>query len=290
MKAVFENVDAIKGNQSFVAYSFTAPAFDFRWHYHPEFELTLITEGFGRRLIGDSHENFRAGDLVLIGSGLPHTWASELSVHKSVSAIVIQFSAAFITNFSQYTECSDIQELLRYASRGLAFSTENDPKIVKMIRKLPTKTGLKRITSLLEILQKLSSNTQTKLASEFYIANKSKGSEQRINKICGHLQANFSQQLSLDEAAAMVHLSRSAFCKFFKRMMKTNFSDYLNEIRIANACLLLAETDKTIREIAMDSGFESLTYFNRIFFRKKEKTPSAFRKDLFALKNLAYLN
>ena len=290
MKAAFENIEIIKGSQSFVAYSFSAPAFDFKWHYHPEFELTLITDGFGKRLIGDSHENFSTGDLVLVGSGLPHTWSTEWSKNKTVSAVVIQFSAAFINNFIQFEECMDIRKLLENASRGLFFKNDTSNGIEKLIRKLPNKVGLKRMTSLLEILQKLVSSNQTILSSEFYTANRNKENEKRINKICGHLQEKFSEQIALDDAAAMVHLSKSAFCKFFKRMMKINFSDYLNDIRIANACSQLSETDKTIREIAMDTGFESLTYFNRIFLRKKGKTPTAFRKNLFALKNLAYIN
>src|SRR4051812_7672073 len=121
MKASFENVETLKGNQSFVAYSFTVPFFEFKWHYHPEYELTLITKGSGKRIIDDSHENFTEGDLVLSGSGLPHTWSSEPSKNETVSAVVVQFSEPFISDFIRYQECGDIQQLLYKSGRGLFF-------------------------------------------------------------------------------------------------------------------------------------------------------------------------
>jgi AraC-like DNA-binding protein len=282
MKAAFENVETLKGNRAYVAYSFTVPFFPFKWHYHPEYELTLITKGTGKRLVGDSHENFVQGDLVLCGSGLPHTWSSEPFQQENVGAVVIQFSETFINGLTQFTECGDIRNLLSASSRGLLFDETVSAAIAKSIVKLPSQKGVGRITSLLKILQKLSESGHSTLSTEFYTASRSKETENRINKICQFIQDHATENITVDEVSAMIHLSKSAFCKFFKRTMKTNFSDYVNDIRIANACYQLAETDKPVRGIAMDTGFESLTYFNRIFLRKKGRTPSAFRKNLRA--------
>jgi AraC-like DNA-binding protein len=282
MKAAFENVETLKGNRAYVAYSFTVPFFPFKWHYHPEYELTLITKGTGKRLVGDSHENFVQGDLVLCGSGLPHTWSSEPFQQENVGAVVIQFSETFINGLTQFTECGEIRNLLSASSRGLLFDETVSAAIAKSIVKLPSQKGVGRITSLLKILQKLSESEHSTLSTEFYTASRSKETENRINKICQFIQDHATENITVDEVSAMIHLSKSAFCKFFKRTMKTNFSDYVNDIRIANACYQLAETDKPVRGIAMDTGFESLTYFNRIFLRKKGRTPSAFRKNLRA--------
>lgn len=279
MKAAYENVETLKGNQAYVAYSFTVPFFEFKWHYHPEYELTLITKGSGKRIIGDSHEHFVEGDLILCGSGLPHTWSSEPSKHDTVSAVVIQFSDEFIGDFMQYNECGDIRQLLEKSGRGLFFNDEIAMTVSKTVAKLPNQKGVAKITSLLKILQKLTVSNHSTLSSEFYTANRSKETENRINKVCQFIQDHASENITVSEASEMVHLSKSAFCKFFKRTMRTNFSDYVNDIRIANACYLLSETDKPVREIAMETGFESLTYFNRIFLKKKTRTPSAFRKN-----------
>lgn len=279
MKAALENVETLKGNDSFVAYGFAVPFFEFKWHYHPEYELTLITKGSGKRIVGDSHENFAAGDLVLIGPELPHTWSNEAFGKKKSSAVVIQFSEAFIRKFTGLNECRDILDLLRRSSRGSYFASPG-PAVVKALVDLPGKKGIAKITSLLDILQSLSSENAITLSSEFYSRSRSKESEHRINKVCRYLQEHSSEAVSVEQAAALVLLSKSAFCKFFKRVMKTGFSDYVNEVRIANACLLLTDSDKTIRQIAAESGFESLTYFNRVFLKKKGFTPREFRKGL----------
>ncbi len=78
------------------------------------------------------------------------------------------------------------------------------------------------------------------------------------------------EKISISKAASLIHLSESAFCKFFKKGIGKTFSDYVNTIRIGNACHLLTETDKTMAEIAYASGFESLTWFNRVFLKKKK--------------------
>jgi AraC-like DNA-binding protein len=279
MKAAFENIETLKGNLAYVAYSFTVPFFEFKWHYHPEYELTLITSGSGKRIIGDSHEHFSEGDLVLCGSGLPHTWSSESLKNETVSAVVIQFSETFINDFVRYQECGDIRQLLERSGRGLFFGDDIAASVGKSVAKLPGQKGVARITSLLKILEKLSGSDATTLSSEFYTASRSKETENRINKVCQFIQDHAAEDITVAQASEMVHLSKSAFCKFFKRTMRTNFSDYVNDIRIANACYLLSETDKPVREIAMETGFESLTYFNRIFMKKKTRTPSAFRKN-----------
>jgi AraC-like DNA-binding protein len=80
--------------------------------------------------------------------------------------------------------------------------------------------------------------------------------------------------------AGLINLSESAFCKFFKRTTGRTFSDYVSDIRIGHACHLLSESDDTISAIAYRCGFESLTYFNRVFLRKKGVRPRDFRKGI----------
>ncbi len=276
MKAAFENVEPIKGKDAFVAYAFELPNFEFKWHYHPEYELTLITESSGKRIIGDSHESFVPGDLVLIGPELPHTWSNEVRAGKKSSAVVIQFSSDFIRRFANLYECRHILTLLEQSGRG-SFFPNPTPEITRGILELPDKKGLEKITSLLLILEKLSEVGSVALSSTVYSGSRNPENASRINKVCRYVYENASEKIALEEAASLVSLSKSAFCKFFLRNMNTSFSDYVNEIRIANACLLLNDTDLTVREIASDAGFESLTYFNRVFLKKKGLSPVRFR-------------
>jgi len=283
MKAAYEDIPSKQGNESFLAYAFTVPSFDFKWHYHPEYELTLITHGNGRRLVGDSNESFEAGDLALLGPGLPHTWSSHALSKKKVSAVVIQFSEDFMDNFIHLNGFDKISGLLSSASRGLFFP--DSKHIATQLERLPQISGVEKVTSLLNILQQLTTQQQVQLSSEYFIAVKSQETETRLNQVCQFIQKNFKAGITLEQAAGLIHLSNSAFSKFFKRATGKTFSDYVNDIRIGNACQQLTESDKTIGEIAFDSGFESLTYFNRVFLKKKSATPRAFRND-FTTKTL----
>lgn len=277
MRASYEDINSKKGNLSFVAYHLQVPAFEFKWHYHPEYELTLITKGSGKRLVGDSYENFESGDLVLIGSGLPHTWVSDRIRKTRSSAVVIQFSGQFIHSFFQWPEFARVERLLDNAAHGIFFPARYSKTIAEEINGLPGKNGIDRITGLLRILHRLSGQTPVQLASVYFNSAKGKETERRINKVCQYIQKHAKDRISLAKTASLVHLSNSAFCRFFKRVTGKTFSDYVNDIRIGHACSLLTESDKTIAGIAFESGFESLTYFNRVFIKKKQITPREFR-------------
>ncbi|TDW99217.1 AraC family transcriptional regulator [Dinghuibacter silviterrae] len=269
----FEDIDSKKGSNSYLAYRYGVPFFPFQWHYHPEYELTLILEGSGVRMVGDSHEHFSPGDLVLLGPNLPHTWVSE----STSAAVVIQFSEAFIGPFLQYPECDRIRRLLTRSNQGVFFQ-RTTKTMVDNVCSLPTQKGVARITALLEVLQALASASAPSLASPYFQPARGRKAEGRINKVCQYIQKHSSEDVSLQKIASLVHLSESAFCKFFKRTTGKTFSDYVVEIRLGHACHLLSESDDPISEIAYRSGFDSLSYFNRVFLRKKGLRPREFRK------------
>jgi AraC-like DNA-binding protein len=276
MKAILEDIPSKKGAASFYSTRISVPAFEFKWHYHPEYELTYIVRGSGYRIVGNSHEHFSAGDLVLLGSNLPHTWWGKQEDGSPSEAIVIQFSNAFIEPFLQLKESQSIKELLTKASRGLRW--DNDQMLFHSIEELGNQGEFNRILSLLSILQTLSQIESSQLASDSYQNVLSKKFESRINKVCSYLQLHFSESISLKQVADLVYMSESNFCKFFKKATSTTFSDYLNDLRINEACQLLLSSEDNVSKIAHDCGFESMSYFNRVFLRKMNLTPSVFRR------------
>jgi AraC-like DNA-binding protein len=278
MKPLLEDIGKKKGQDSFVAFAINQTSFNFFWHYHPEYELTLIVKGKGRRLIGDNHEYFESGDLVLIGPGLPHTWVSDSGMKGKSEAIVIQFSLDFMNRFIELDELASVNELLLRAKQGISIKGNKSAIVKEHIQQLPEKRGVEKITSLLHILNELSNLKSVSLASSFYQPLKGTENEKRINKVCQYIQKHAADPLTIHQVAVLIHLSPSAFCKFFKRITGKTFSDYVNDIRIANVCSQLMATDKQVSEIAFENGFETLTYFNRIFLKKKNISPSRYRK------------
>jgi AraC-like DNA-binding protein len=248
------------------------------WHYHPEYELTYIIHGNGKRLVGDSYENFQSGDLVLSGPSLPHTWVSDQKGKQSCRAIVIQFTTDFAAQLLSFTEMRDIRPLLEKAARGIPFDHKKNKECVLLLQQIISAGEVSQLSLLMQVLHLLSQKNGVMLASLQYRPMKGNENERRINKVLTYVQKEFKHEVSLKKAASIVHLSESAFCKFFKRASGKTFSDYTNEIRIAYACQLLTSSDQPINAIAFESGFESLTYFNRVFLKKKQLTPLAFRR------------
>ena len=277
MKPLFEDIDSKRGPNSYVAYRYATGRFPFLWHYHPEYELTLILDGSGERMVGDSLEYFQPGDLVLLGPGLPHTWVSR----TASAAVVVQFSERFIAPILQYPECDRIRQLLGRSSQGLSFPLSGPGKadLMSSITRLPTAKAAGRITGLLDVLQALAGarGVSRPLASPYFQPAAGKKTEGRIGKVFQYVHRHSSGKVRLNEVAALINLSESAFCKFFRRTTGKTFSDYLADIRIGHACHLLSESDDTVSEIAYRSGFDSLTYFNRVFLRKKGMRPREFR-------------
>lgn len=278
MRPKMEQLSHQLRDQSFLCYELSYPSFEFYWHFHPEYELTYIVKGEGKRLVGDSYETFGAADLVLLPPYLPHTWITEPDEGEQHTAIIIQFSRALLDPFLKLKEFQGINRLFSMVDKGLHFPEAGGSILPDLIHRMSQSSGVDAFTGLLQLLDWLGKMSSLPLASAAYRPLRGNESEMRINQIFGYVQSNFEQELSLKKAAALVHLSESAFCKFFKRVSGKTFSDYVNEIRISNACRLLIETDLPVSAIAHESGFDSLTYFNRVFKKKKGQRPGEFRR------------
>lgn len=279
MRARLENISPKMQGRSIYGLKINQASFDSLWHYHPEYELTYIIKGNGRRMVGDHMENFSEGDLVLLGPDLPHTWISERSTHTENSlALVIQFPEAFISPFRNLLELKNVHELLNKSGTGVRFLKYQPLVIEKRMLQIIEETNIKRVTGLLELLNDLANKKYKMLASHKFQIVKSDTTESRLNKVLVYMQKNYRSSIKLQEASKLIHLSNTAFCKFFKRSIGKTFSDYLNDLRILHACTLLIETEKPISQIAAESGFENLAYFNRVFLKKKNLQPTVFRK------------
>lgn len=276
MRPKLEKITA--GGSSFLCYEVNQAGFDFFWHFHPEYELTYIVKGRGKRLVGDSIETFGPGDFVLLGPGLPHVWVSEKKTNQQAVAIVIQFSSAFAATILSFPEMSALDNLFKKAQQGLYFPVTHQWRPEK---KMQGFTGLPAggsLILLLELLQEIAGKKCRPLASAQYRLMKTGNDGKRIHKVLKYIQDHYRDRISVSQAAELLHLSDSAFCKYFKRSMGKTFSDYVNEIRITQAASLLVETDLSVAAVAADCGFENMSYFNRVFLQKKRVQPFKFRE------------
>lgn len=276
MKPILEDISSSLKHSSFYAFAYTTPAFEFKWHFHPEYELTFIVKGNGIRLIGNSNQEFCDNDFVLIGPNLPHTWFGKANGNEEFEAIVIQMPVDFIEKIIDFKEFFPLKQLFQQSNYGL-YITEYPSNIKEILFHVVNYTGVEKMIALFNVLSFLSGCSYTLISSTINKYQINEETESRINKVCIFLQNNFSNKISLKEVAGMVYMTESNFCKFFKKTTTITFSSYLNDLRINAVCKLLLVSEENINNIAYSCGFESLSYFNRVFLNKKQMSPKAFR-------------
>jgi AraC-like DNA-binding protein len=258
--------------------------FPFFWHFHPECELVLVLEGRGRRFVGDNIDNFNDGDLVLLGSNLPHAWHSEpqgSNDHYRRRSIVIQFHEDFLgPDFFSRPELLEIRKLLRSAERGLLFRGETQARAASLMTEMRNAQGFGRLAKLLSLLSVLAegSSEVTTLSSTGFLPPSRTEGQQRMADVSHYINERYTKPLSLQKAAAVAHMSTSAFSRFFRRTSGKCFTDYVNELRVGTACRMLIETDETVAQVAFAVGFNNLSHFNRQFLRIKRMSPRDFRR------------
>jgi AraC-like DNA-binding protein len=267
---------------SFAVREFKLSAFSSPWHFHPECELTYIVHSKGRRFVGDSIEPFAPGEIVLLGSNLPHYWRNdEPAKNKSEPAhsVVVQFREECLgTDFLARPELTEVRKLLMQARRGCIFDSAASSAVAKIMREMLADNGLKRVIHLLEIFQRLLAAKETRfLSSSGFSPYLDQFAGERINRAYQYIFAHFTGALDHHEIARDAGMSHSAFCHYFKRVTGRTLTDFINEIRIGHARKLLAQTDQTIAEVAYASGYETLSNFNRRFREIAGVSPKEYR-------------
>ena len=284
MKAHFHKV-SVDNSSAFSARYDVKPNFGTVWHYHPELELHYVMKGEGVRFIGDNVSNFSAGEILLLGENLPHTWrcnkeyfyeASDLQVE----AIVIQFRMDCLgADLLNLTEMYAIRKLFEKAKRGVAVKGETNRQLVRLMQQSVTGTPLQRVIVLLSILELLAESNDLELITSPYAFYKSNELETiRLNEVCSYTLSNYEKEITLDEISSVANLSVTSFCRYFKLMTHKTFHDFLTEIRISHACRALIENQLNIDMICFESGFNNVSNFYRQFKRIKGLTPLEYKQ------------
>lgn len=273
----------ISENQAFEVKHLTAPHFDPNWHFHSEYQLFLVLKGTGTRFIGDHVSPFKEGDLVFTGPYLPHLWQSDDEYFTNdkeliTEGIVIYLPENFLGNdFLNKNEMYKVKQLFLKAQRGIDFFGSASEKAMKLILDFPRVEDFDRVLTLLSILNLLANTKDYKvLAGEGY--SNSLSETDRMNKVHSYVMRNFREKITLTEVAAIANMSPTSFSRYFKIHANKTFSDFLTEIRIGYACKLLTSQKNSISTICYDSGFNTLSNFNRQFKSFTHYRPIEYRR------------
>ena len=283
MKPVLEYLPR-EEEESFVVKFFDYDYYPTPWHYHPEYELVLVTESTGKRFIGDNIQNFGPGDLVLIGANVPHLYRNDPAYYQSQSAlraksIVIHFLTSSIgEDFLALPACKKIRDLLNKSAMGLQINDQANAEVTKQMHALLALKGMPRLMKLLDILSTLAETNDKEYISNHLIKGENMKESERLSKVFDYVMKNFLSDITIAEVAALVNMAENSFSRYFSQRTRKKFSAFVNEIRLSHASKLLTDTDQSVAEICFGSGFNNLSNFNRQFKELYGLSPLLYRK------------
>jgi AraC-like DNA-binding protein len=281
MKAAYEKV--LGSGSPLVLFERSDDAFPFYWHYHPEYELTLIVDSSGQRMVGDSIAAYGPGDLVLLGPNLPHSWCSTqrgTNSGRPHRAIVTQFHRnCFGETFFALSELSEVSALLDRASEGLAFDgTDVGTRAAELMMDIPHVAPSLRVARFLTALTELALAPNVRSLCTTPARAKLRSADQpRIDSLCSYLAQHFSEGLDYAELTQRADMDQASLCRFFKRATGRTVTTYVNELRVARAAQMLMDSDSSIVDICFEAGFGNYSNFNRQFKHLKGIGPQSFR-------------
>ena len=220
-------------------------------------------------------------ELTLVaGERLEHAWEQGNCRSADVREITIQFSRTlFPEELLARKQFRTIREMFLKAANGLTFSLKAIMKVYNLLDVLASEPdGFEQYQRLLQILYTLSNDEDARVLASSSFANMEHNVEsRRVRKVQEYINAHYSEEIRLEDCAAMVGMSPSAFSRFFKQHTGRTLMDYIIDIRLGNAARLLVDTSEGISEISYACGFNNLSNFNRAFKARRGYTPRDFR-------------
>lgn len=250
----------------------------FFWHYHPEIELVYVEAINGIRHVGKDISGFTESDLLLIGSNVPHL-NFDYGIQTECKQMVLQMKENFLQDLIlPIPEFENIKQLLERSYLGLSFSGETKKNVVEKLHVIKDKNSFESLIGFIEILQILANSTEVKeLNSEDTRIKWFLNDKIRMGTIYDYIDENYDKKPNVNEIAKIVSLSTPAFCRYFKKQTNMTFTEFVNNYRINQAKIFLLK-DYSVTEVCFQVGFESLSYFNKLFKQHVGETPSEFKK------------
>ncbi|MFH6603714.1 helix-turn-helix domain-containing protein [Maribacter algicola] len=248
-------------------------------HQHAEIQISLIVQGEGKLMVANSIKTFGSGDIFIIGSNIPHLFQSVPHQGKSHMITLFVSKEGFGNDFLKIPELEEINRFFEISSKGLKLLSRKK-RVQKIMNKFTKVDKLGRFLCFLQIIQKINQSRSEELTS--FVPSKKNISNiegRRLQIVFDHAMNHFDKEITLNQVAAMVHMTTPAFCRFFKQRTNKTFFEFLIELRLEHACQLLSTHEKlSIAQISEASGFQSISNFNKKFKKAKSLSPSQYAK------------
>ncbi len=275
----------IPKTRAFVVKALKEPIFDPNWHFHSEYQLFMVLKGSGTRFIGDDIKPFKAGDFTFTGPNLPHLWRSDTDVNGVISeGIVVYFNENLIgESLLQKEESMTLKQLLQNSLRGIEVTGRSTGTVKKQLQTILKSHGFEGVLELLKLLHFISKSPDAHLlASPGYTNTLKVGDTERMNRVYAHVMKHYTEKIKIQTIAELTTMTPTSFSRYFKSHANKTFSDFVSEIRIGHACKLLIEQKTNVSQACYESGFQTLSNFNRQFKKITKRTPLEYKRTYLA--------
>ena len=283
MEALYQKIEIEEG-RLYIAKSTEVARFNNLFHYHPEYELIYINKGNGHCFIGNKFLEYKKGDLFLLGSNLPHSWKSNFNSQTSHSLVIQLNYKLWNENLLLGKELISINNILEQSKRGIQFHGEINKIIAKNMLSIISKDN--SIESLLTIIMSLDMLSKWDkymlITNPTYTPNLNKNNYKKVSNIYNYVHENYAAPIQLSDVSALINMTNSGFCRYFKKLTRRTFFSYLNDFRIEIACKLLAENELNHTDVCYKCGFQSISNFNKQFKLIMGFSPREYKKRLKA--------
>ncbi|WP_031427885.1 AraC family transcriptional regulator [Flavimarina sp. Hel_I_48] len=249
-----------------------------RLHSHEEIQISYIIQGSGSLIVGDTINDFKPDDILVIGEHVPHVFKSDPKASPlSIMYTLFFTKKSFGKDFFNLTDLADVQDFFDESEYGMKIKAK--PKAFKWFNNLKRQGKIERIATLLKILNLLIHSKKQPLSSFVYQKKYTDDEGKRMNEVFQFAMNHYHEQISLDQVSEKAHMSKNAFCRYFKKRTNKTFFQFLIEIRIEHACKLLnQDQDLSVANTSELCGFPNIANFNRKFKELKGITPTQYRQ------------
>lgn len=248
-------------------------------HSHPQWELSYVIRGGGVRTIGDCTAAVSEGEIILIPPGIPHVWrfdSTRTDTEGNISNITVLFEPATLAALAVIIpEFNRVADKFNMWSDAMRLTGEMSSRVGSLLLSMRGLAPAARVPKMIELLLDIAAANNCIFAGHNNVLSRA---ERRLEKVRIYCECNYAREITLEEMAVYAGMNKSAFCTFMRRHTGMSFSKFVNNMRLEKAVDMLRHTDSIIADIAYDTGFANVTYFNRLFRAKYNCTPKSVRE------------
>lgn len=263
------------------------PHFYEHLHRHNEIQITQVIKGEGTLIAGNYMQRFQSGDIFVLGANQPHLFKSDPQYfdpanNLNIHSLNIFFDPkGFLSQLLSFPEIRTIKKFVTASIHGMQSVEADQEKIAECIVRVKNNTAGYRLAAFIELLQVMADLKNWKyLSTESFEYTITDSEGLRMNDVYQYTMANYTENITIAQVAAVVYLTPQSFCRYFKKHTSKTYINFLNEIRINEACKKFMGMDfKSVSAVAYQSGFNNVVTFNRVFKSITKKSPREFIKE-----------